>query len=121
MRATDFQYAAKKKLLLCFSKGRKGSSQKEAHWMDHANEAYPKHLVEDVKLLLKVLVIYIPLPMFWALYDQQGSRWTFQATHMDGALGGTTIIPDQMQIVNPLFILTLIPVFDKVIYPFCAR
>ena len=47
----------------------------------------------------------------------KGSRWTFQATRMDGTLGATTIKPDQLQIVNPLLILALVPVFESVIYP----
>ena len=47
------------------------SSDKKEHWMDHANEKYEKSLVEDVKTLLRVLVIFIPIPVFWALFDQQ--------------------------------------------------
>ena len=38
--------------------------------MDYAREKYDKFLVEDVKILLKVLVLYLPLPVFWALFDQ---------------------------------------------------
>lgn len=50
----------------------------------------------------------------------QGSRWTFQATRMDGKIGSATILPDQMGIVNPLFILALVPVFESLVYP-CFR
>ncbi|CAG04978.1 unnamed protein product, partial [Tetraodon nigroviridis] len=57
---------------------------KRAHWMDWAEEKYDKLLIAQVKMVLKVLFLYIPLPMFWALFDQQGSRWTLQATTMDG-------------------------------------
>lgn len=42
--------------------------------------------IEDVRRLLKVLLMFLPLPLFWALSDQQGSRWTLQAEHMDGDL-----------------------------------
>ena len=47
------------------------SSDKKEHWMDHAKEKYENSLVEDVKTLLRVLVIFIPIPVFWALFDQQ--------------------------------------------------
>jgi dipeptide/tripeptide permease len=40
--------------------------------------------IGDVRQLLKVLTMFLPLPLFWALSDQQGSRWTLQAEHMDG-------------------------------------
>ena len=106
-----FQRALKKKL---------GGEQAE-HWMDLARDKYDAQLVEDVKALLRVLVIFIPLPVFWALFDQTGSRWTFQATRMNGSLGTGTIKPDQMQVVNPLMILILIPIFDRFIYPQFAK
>ena len=68
------------------------------HWMDVSKEEYGEELVEDVKSLLRVLLLYIPVPIWWALFDQTGSRWTFQATRMDGTIGATTIKPDQMQV-----------------------
>ena len=91
------------------------------HWMDLAKEKYDSQLVEDVKGLLRVLVIYLPVPVFWALYDQSGSRWTFQATGMNGSLGSARIKPDQMQIVNPILVMCFIPLFDWIIYPFFAK
>lgn len=68
------------------------------HWLDRAEPEYGAKLVSDVKAVLKVLVIYIPLPIFWALYDQQGSGWTFQAVRMNGNIGFYTILPDQVQV-----------------------
>merc|ERR1712076_13796 len=94
---------------------------REQHWMDLAKDKYDSQLVEDVKGLLRVLVIYLPVPVFWALYDQSGSRWTFQATGMNGSLGSARIKPDQMQIVNPILVMCFIPLFDFIIYPFFAK
>lgn len=74
-------------------------------------------MVSDIKSVLKILLLFVPLPLFWALFDQQGSRWTFQATRMDGDIGFTDIKPDQMQVLNPLLILIFIPIFDCGIYP----
>jgi len=100
-----------------FAKGNRA----EEHWMDLSTEKYGKEIVSDVKALLKVLVMYIPVPVFWALFDQSGSRWTFQATGMDGTFGSTRIKPDQMQIVNPILVMVFIPIFDKIVYPFFAK
>uniref|UniRef100_A0A8C2AKS0 Solute carrier family 15 member 2 n=1 Tax=Cyprinus carpio TaxID=7962 RepID=A0A8C2AKS0_CYPCA len=58
-------------------------SPKRSHWLDWAEEKYPKRLIQEIKMVFRVLVLYIPLPMFWALFDQQGSRWTLQATRMN--------------------------------------
>ncbi|CAJ1087507.1 solute carrier family 15 member 1-like [Xyrichtys novacula] len=94
---------------------------KREHWMDWAEEGYDKLLIAQVKMVLKVLFLYIPLPMFWALFDQQGSRWTLQATTMTGDFGLLTIQPDQMQTVNPILILLLVPIMDSAIYPLIAK
>lgn len=95
----------------------KSKDEKKEHWLDYAEEKHGTKLVEDIKSTLKVLVLYIPLPVFWALFDQQGSGWTFQARRMDGDIGFYTILPDQMQVVNPLLILAFIPLFQYCIYP----
>ncbi|XP_060564835.1 peptide transporter family 1-like [Ruditapes philippinarum] len=89
------------------------------HWLYYADKKYDNAFIGDVRQLLKVLTMFLPLPLFWALSDQQGSRWTLQAEHMDGDIGiFGTVKPDQMQALNPLLILALIPLFDKVVYPF---
>ncbi|KAK1789773.1 hypothetical protein P4O66_014924, partial [Electrophorus voltai] len=116
---------------------------KREHWMDWAHEKYDKLLIAQIKMVLKVLFLYIPLPMFWTLFDQKGSRWTLQATTMDGTfvssfkcsklsnkyqidfnfyLQGTLILqPDQMQTVNPILILTLVPIMDRIVYPLIRK
>ncbi|XP_066154994.1 peptide transporter family 1-like isoform X2 [Euwallacea fornicatus] len=91
------------------------------HWLDRSESKYGIKLVSDIKALLKVLVIYIPIPIFWALYDQQGSGWTFQAVRMNGNIGFYTILPDQMQVVNPLLILAFIPMFTYGVYPVLTK
>ncbi|CAH1647751.1 unnamed protein product [Spodoptera littoralis] len=94
------------------------SKEKREHWLDHADDKYDSNLIEDVKALLRVLVLFIPLPVFWALFDQQGSRWTFQADRMEQDIGSWTLKADQMQVLNPLLILIFIPIFEVAIYPF---
>ncbi|XP_061774167.1 LOW QUALITY PROTEIN: solute carrier family 15 member 2 [Nerophis ophidion] len=87
------------------------------HWLDWAQDKYSKRLIMEIKMVLKVLVLFIPLPMFWALFDQQGSRWTLQSTRMNLGFGAYAIKPDQMQMLNPLLILLLVPLFELLLYP----
>ncbi|XP_043849438.1 solute carrier family 15 member 2-like [Dromiciops gliroides] len=98
-------------------KHRSSDIPKREHWLDWAAEEYPKQLILEVKALTRVLFLYIPLPMFWALFHQQGSRWTLQATRLNGNMGYFVIKPDQVQLLNPFLILILIPTFDLIIYP----
>ncbi|XP_018358081.1 PREDICTED: solute carrier family 15 member 1-like isoform X2 [Trachymyrmex cornetzi] len=99
----------------------KGKGEKRDHWLDHADDVYDNKLIEDIKVALRVLKLFVPLPIFWALYDQQGSQWTFQATRMDGQIGSIVILPDQLQAVNPLLIIIFIPIFETGIYPIFAK
>lgn len=103
---------------ICHAISNKISKKRKCdHWLDHADDTYEKKLIEDIKSALRVLKLFIPLPIFWALYDQQGSQWTFQATRMDGQIGSFVLLPDQLQAVNPLLIIIFIPIFETCIYP----
>ncbi|KAH7289647.1 hypothetical protein KP509_30G012700 [Ceratopteris richardii] len=108
-----------------YNDGAENESQTETkHWLDAAKLKHDEDVVEDVKTLLQVLLVLIPAPLFWALFDQQSSKWVFQACEMDGRvawLGGLVIQPDQMQAMNPVLILLMIPLFDQVVYPILEK
>ena len=73
--------------------------------------------MKEFKSVLPIVVMYIPLPFFWALFSMQGSRWTLSATQTDGWVGNAKIRPDQMQIMNPIMILAFLPLFQYCVYP----
>ncbi|XP_067869243.1 solute carrier family 15 member 1-like [Heterodontus francisci] len=87
------------------------------HWLDWADQKYEREIIDDAKRLYNVLALYPLLPMYWALYEQQGSRWTLQAQEMDRNVGSIKLKPDQLQSLNVLFVLLLLPLFEGVIYP----
>lgn len=94
---------------------------KKDHWLDYAEEKYGAKLVMETKMVLNVLTLFLPLPIFWALLAQVNSRWVFQATKMNGDIGSYTIQPDQMGMVTSIFIIVLIPIFDQLVYPVLAK
>lgn len=88
------------------------------HWLDYSEEKYGKEFVTDVKAVLRVLFMFIPLPVFWALFDQQGSRWILQAGRMNGDMGGGFVLePDQMQVINPLLVVIMVPLVESLFFP----
>lgn len=72
-------------------------------------------------MVLNALLMFLPVPVFWTLEMQKGSRWVFQATRMNGDIGFYTIKPDQMIVLNSLFSLMLVPVFERVFYPLLVK
>ncbi len=76
---------------------------------------------EGIGAILKLSTIYIFVAIFWALYDQSGSSWVLQARNMDLNWLGVEWLPSQIQALNPLLILTFIPLFSYVLYPLIDR
>jgi len=100
----------------------RSSSESRADWLGYADDRYDSSDINDVRAVVRVCVLFTPIIIFQALFDQIGSRWTYQASLMDGSLGGLgTIQPDQMQALNSFFVLLFIPIFEEVIYPMFAR
>ena len=72
---------------------------------------------EGGRALLKLIPICLFIAVFWSLYDQTGSAWVLQADKMDRQWLGHKWLPSQVQAINPLLILVLIPLFSYVVYP----
>jgi POT family proton-dependent oligopeptide transporter len=72
---------------------------------------------EGISALLKLAIIFIFVAVFWALFDQTGSAWVLQAENMDRTWLGITWLAPQLQFINPVMILILVPLTGFVIYP----
>ena len=77
---------------------------------------------EGALLLGRIGMVYLVIIIFWALWDQSnGIEWTLQATKMDLHFLGREWLPAQVQVVNGLYVLAFIPLFNYVIYPMIGR
>ena len=80
---------------------------------------------EGLRLVGRLLILLVFIAGFWALWDQSnGQTWTLQATSdlMDKTLWpGYTLLPAQVQVVNGLLILIMVPIFSFGIYPLAGR
>jgi POT family proton-dependent oligopeptide transporter len=76
---------------------------------------------ENLEALRNLLILVPFVAMFWALWQQNFSAWIHQAEHMDRHLFGIEWKPDQIQTVNPIFILLMLPLFSYVIYPAISK
>jgi POT family proton-dependent oligopeptide transporter len=92
---------------------------------------------DGLKLIGSLAIIYLFVAVFWALWDQSnGQTWTLQAQsslmdkHLFGFLAGVPffaglatyeMLPAQVQVVNGLLILILVPIFTFGIYPLMGR
>ena len=73
---------------------------------------------EGLKAMAKLSIIFSFVAVFWALFDQTGSSWVLQAEDLNRYWLGIHWLPSQIQAINPIMIVILVPIFSFVIYPF---
>src|SRR5438477_1489513 len=81
---------------------------------------------EGRSILLRIWTIYIFTMIFWALWDQSsGGEWTIQCQKMDLQMNlyffTLNMLPEQVNVVNGIFILGMIPLFNYWLYPLISR
>lgn len=66
---------------------------------------------ERWRVLKAVALLFLPVLFFWAIFDQSHSIWVYFARdYLGNNLFGIPFEPDQMQAVNPIMIVVLVPV-----------
>lgn len=86
-------------------------------WLDCARSKYSEADVEGVKATMAIIKVFATVSIFWALFDQQGSSWTLQAKEMNLEVFGMKLEPSQIQAMNPIMVMGLIPLFSFWLYP----
>ncbi|MES2261514.1 MAG: oligopeptide:H+ symporter [Pseudomonadota bacterium] len=90
--------------------------------LERARGQHPDEAVEGVRAVLRILIVFALVTPFWSLFDQKASTWIVQANSMTSPLLSIfgwefKLLPAQMQAVNPLLVMLLIPFNNLVIYP----
>ena len=70
-----------------------------------------------ISCIAKLICIFAFVAVFWALFDQTGSSWVLQAKSLNRTWLGVTWLESQIQAVNPILVLMLIPFFQFLVYP----
>ncbi len=96
--------------------------ERKEHWLDWAVPPYSATFVQGYKDFFKILAVFIPLPVYWALYNQQTNTWISQATEMNLQLSSSfSVTADQTQIIDPIVIVIFIPVVDQWLLPMLRK
>ncbi len=78
----------------------------------------PDQKAQDRRTLLRIGVVFLPVPMFWALFNQVNSNWVLQGGKMTPfhALNGET-----MQGAGAVLVMIWTPILTLVLYPLAER
>ena len=78
--------------------------------------------IAAARSLSPILFIFAFVPVFWTLFDQTNSTWVLQGEKLlPFNLFGMTIGAEEMQSMNPLIVMGLVPLFTLVLYPRIGR
>jgi proton-dependent oligopeptide transporter, POT family len=94
-------------------------------WMqlERARGKHPDIAVDGVRSVLRILIVFALVTPFWSLFDQKASTWILQGNLMriPDWLPSWLNQPAQMQLLNPLMVMILIPFNNLVLYPMLRR
>jgi POT family proton-dependent oligopeptide transporter len=86
--------------------------------LERARGKHADVAIDGVRSVLGVLVMFAFVTPFWSLFDQKASTWVIQGSHMAKP---SWFAPAQMQALNPLLVMLLIPLNNLVVYPWLKR
>ncbi|MEZ5461239.1 oligopeptide:H+ symporter [Dokdonella sp.] len=95
--------------------------------LERARGKHSDMAVEGVRAVLRILIVFALVTPFWSLFDQKASTWILQGNAMimphDSWWWPSWLVqePAQMQALNPLLVMLLIPFNNIVLYPMLRR
>ncbi|MFN3702782.1 MFS transporter [Thermomonas sp.] len=95
--------------------------------LERARGRHPDAAVDGVRAVLRILIVFALTTPFWSLFDQKASTWVIQGKAMavphEAWWWPSWLVKEagQMQALNPLLIMLLIPFNNLVLYPALRR
>ena len=89
---------------------------------DAARGRFSDQEIDAAKSVLPILFVFALIPIFFSLFDQTNSTWVLQGEKMvPTKILGLNIGAEQMQSMNPLIVMILVPLFTLGVYPRLGR
>jgi POT family proton-dependent oligopeptide transporter len=96
-------------------------SRGQSIW-DAALGRFSRQEVDAARSVLPILYVFALVPAFWSLFDQTNSTWVLQGQMMvPFKVFGLTFGAEQMQSVNPVIVMVLVPLLTLGVYPRIGR
>ncbi|MFT3806286.1 MFS transporter [Arenimonas sp.] len=95
--------------------------------LERARGQHPDEAVDSVRAVLRIIIVFALVTPFWSLFDQKASTWVLQGNGMviphDAWWWPSKIVQTagQMQALNPIMVLLIIPLNNIILYPFLRR
>ncbi|XP_002972318.2 protein NRT1/ PTR FAMILY 8.2 [Selaginella moellendorffii] len=77
--------------------------------------------VEEVKILLRIVPIWASVIVFSTVYAQMSTLFVVQGLKMDYILGTFKVPSASLSMFDPLSVLILVPIYDRLLVPFVRK
>jgi POT family proton-dependent oligopeptide transporter len=91
------------------------------HGEEAARREHGDAEVTGMRSVFRIALVFAPTITFWALYFQYGSSWFNQAERMNRDVFGWHMESAQMEALNAILILVMVPLFAYAVYPALER
>jgi POT family proton-dependent oligopeptide transporter len=101
-----------------FALRHRGEPKSGQHFFDVALTRFSPEEVQSARAVVGILMIFLTVPMFWALFNQVNSTWVLQGNNMTPfyVLDGET-----MQSAGSVLVMIWVPILTLGVYPWLER
>ena len=95
--------------------------------LERARGRHADAAVDSVRAVLRILIVFALVTPFWSLFDQKASTWVLQGNEMrvphEAWWWPSWLVkePAQMQALNPILVMLIIPFNNIVLHPLLRR
>ncbi|MEI6791316.1 MAG: MFS transporter [Myxococcaceae bacterium] len=93
--------------------GSSGTKSSGVSYESTLRQQFSEEAIEGTVAVLRIMSIFLFVSVFWALFDQHGSSWIRQAQMMNLRVGNFELLASQIQSLNPILVMILIPIMSK--------
>ena len=91
-------------------------------WLDVALAQFTPEEVAAARAVSRIVLVFLTVPVFFALYNQVNSTWVLQGEKMTPFhVFGFKVDGERMQAVGSILVMIWVPILTYFIYPLCEK
>lgn len=108
--------------ILAYAFRNQRNRQPGQRWLDAALVKYKAEEVNGVRAVGRIMLVFLTIPVFFALYNQVNSTWVLQGEKMTPfQILGFTMDGERMQATGSILVMLWVPILTYLIYPLCEK
>ncbi len=91
-------------------------------WLDVALAKFTAEEVNAVRAIRRIVLVFLTIPIFFALYNQVNTTWVLQGEKMTPfTILGFELNGETMQAVGSILVMIWVPIMTYFLYPLCEK